>query len=252
METARLGEIPTSGPWGPDDLEPEGRVTRLEREREALVSFTARAAHELVAPLVAIEARSTDLAGRLSPADESARRDLTRITRIAARTRRLVETLLYAASGDQGLERRPVDLGEIAADCAAMLGIEAEERGARIRIGHLPTVPGEPSLLTSLMTNLLVNALRYGPRWGARIEVSAKRERSGDWRVMVDSAGAPIDPGDSERIFEPFERGTHERRSRGSGLGLAICKEVVERHGGRIGAVAITDGNRFWFTLPAR
>ena len=43
-----------------------------------------------------------------------------------------------------------------------------------------------------------------------------------------------------------------ERRVRGAGLGLTICRNIVERHGGRIGVTASTSGdNRFYFTLPA-
>jgi len=57
---------------------------------------------------------------------------------------------------------------------------------------------------------------------------------------------------DRERIFEPWERGAGERRARGVGLGLALVRQVVERHGGRVGVTSQDPtANRFFFTLPS-
>jgi nitrogen fixation/metabolism regulation signal transduction histidine kinase len=56
---------------------------------------------------------------------------------------------------------------------------------------------------------------------------------------------------DRGRIFEPYRRGTHERRVAGAGLGLTICRSFVERHGGVIGVAPAAGGNRFHFTIPA-
>jgi len=53
-------------------------------------------------------------------------------------------------------------------------------------------------------------------------------------------------------IFEPWERGAGERRARGVGLGLALVRQVVERHGGRVGVTSQDPtANRFFFTLPS-
>ena len=71
------------------------------------------------------------------------------------------------------------------------------------------------------------------------------------WQLGVESEGEPIPDADRERIFQPYRRGTGERRARGSGLGLSICREIVERHGGELGVMPVEGGNRFQFTLPA-
>jgi light-regulated signal transduction histidine kinase (bacteriophytochrome) len=229
------------------------RVRELERERDGLEDFAARAAHELVAPLVMTEAYATMIATRLDDLrDREALRDLDSISRAAAQARRLVEALLDEARvGDQPLQRRTVDLAAVVGDVLTTLQPEIAARAAGVEVGPLPTVQGEPTLLSGLFTNLIVNGLRYGPREGSRIEIGAVREHQGAWRVTIDSDGPTINAEDCERIFAPYQRGQHERRMRGAGLGLAICRRVVERHGGRIGVLPLADGNRFWFTLSA-
>ena len=231
------------------------RVEQLELERDGLRDFAARAAHELVAPLVMTEAYGAMIQARLDPGrDDELVHDVDAIGRAAAQARRLVESLLAeAASGDEPLDQDRVPLSSILADVERTLGPEITARSARVEAGELPEVMGEATLLSSVFTNLLVNALRYGPREGMTIRVSASPQL-GDaryWRIVVESDGPPISEGDCERIFAPYRRGQHERRIRGAGLGLAICRRIVERHGGRIGVFPLADGNRFWFTLPA-
>jgi light-regulated signal transduction histidine kinase (bacteriophytochrome) len=229
------------------------RVRDLERERDGLVDFAARAAHELVAPLVMTEAYATMIATRLDLGrDGDALRDLDSISRAAAQARQLVEALLgEARAGDEPLQRRTVDLVTVVTDVLTTLQPEIAARAAEVRVGALPTVQAEPTLLRGLFTNLVVNALRYGPRDGLRIKFDAVREHQGAWRITIDSDGPTIKAEDCERIFAPYQRGQHERRMRGAGLGLAICRRVVERHGGRIGVLPLQGGNRFWFTLSA-
>jgi signal transduction histidine kinase len=228
------------------------RIDALERERDGLREFAARAAHELVAPLVMTEAYGAMILARLDANQHDLIHDVDSIGRTASQARRLVESLLAeAASGDQPPRREPVSLSGILADVGRTLGPEIAARAARVEAGELPEVMGEPTLLCSVFTNLMVNALRYGPREGMSIRVSASPEEGGFWRLEVDSDGPPISEGDCERIFAPYRRGAHERRIRGAGLGLAICRRIVERHGGQIGVQPLEDGNRFWFTLPA-
>ncbi len=229
------------------------RVEELERENTALETFAAVAAHELVEPLILTEAFAAMVSDRLDPdLHAESRSDLAMLRRTATRTRHLLEALLKdARSGEHSLARRPVDLGAVVAESVAALEHEIEARGATVRLGDLPTVPGDESLLNGLFTNLILNALKYSPRQGSEIVVEASREHR-TWRVAVDSEGQTIPPEDRRRIFEPFQRGRSERRARGAGLGLAICRRIVERHGGEIGVVpAARGGNRFYFTLPA-
>lgn len=233
------------------ELEDEKAV--LEAEKASLEAFVAVAAHELVVPLIMTESYAAIVADRLEDTGNAEScADLARLGRSAARTRRLVETLLHdARSSGRPLGLKPVDLNAIVGECVGLMAPEIDERGAEVEIAELPVVAGEEVLLSGLFTNLVFNALKYSPRQGGTIRIGASREPAA-WRFLVQSEGPTIPLEDRERIFEPFHRARTERRERGAGLGLSICRRIVERHGGTIGVTAANgSGNRFFFTLPA-
>ncbi len=228
------------------------RVTELEHEKEAVERFAAMAAHELLTPVVLMDACAATVCDRLNgDRHAESREELHVLRRGAAQSRLLVETLLqHAAFKGHPLQRRPVTLRPLVCDCVAVLAPEIRRHGTTVEIGPLPRLAVEERLIGSVFMNLFTNALKYGPRAGGRIAVGAVRVAR-VWRIGVESEGEPIPPADRERIFEPYQRGNGERRARGSGLGLTICREIVERHGGELGVEPMDGGNRFQFTLPA-
>jgi two-component system, chemotaxis family, sensor kinase Cph1 len=229
------------------------RVTELERQNTDGAGLVAVAAHELVEPLIATETYASIVAGRLEgDAHAESRSDLDTLRRGSAHARVLVEALLHHGEAAERPPRRaPIDVGLIVADSLRLLRPEVDFREVQLEIGELPVVAGEETLIRSLITNLVSNALKYGPRYGGTIAISAT-QLGGDWRFCVHSQGPTIPVADRERIFDAYRRGRGERRIRGAGLGLAICRQIVERHGGRIWVgPAHGTGNEFLFTLPA-
>ena len=228
------------------------RVDELERERAAAQGFAAVAAHELLKPLVMTEAYVAIVGDSLDEHQHAdGLRDLQTLGRAAARARLLIHALLHdARAAERTLQRQQVDLGEVVRHCLSLLAPELDARETRVEVATLPEVSGEEALLGGVFTNLLLNALKYSPRDSAAIRVGARR-RDRAWELSVESEGPTIPPSERQRIFQPFHRGTDERRANGSGLGLSICRSIVERHGGRIGVSAAgRSGNRFYFTLP--
>jgi signal transduction histidine kinase len=70
--------------------------------------------------------------------------------------------------------------------------------------------------------------------------------------VAFTNTGGEIAAEDLPFIFERFYRGekSRSRELGGAGLGLAIVKELVEAHGGRVGAECTPSETRIWFILP--
>jgi two-component system sensor histidine kinase KdpD len=166
---------------------------------------------------------------------------------------RLIDNLLdmiRLESGALEVQKDWQTLEEPVGGALLRLGDRLRDHPTEVRLPpDLPLVPLDPILIEPVMMNLLENAIRYTPP-GTAIEISAAAE-AGGVRVTVADRGPGLVPGEEERIFEKFYRGTHERVAGGIGLGLAICRGILTAHGGRIWA-----GNRpgggaaFHFTLP--
>ena len=102
------------------------------------------------------------------------------------------------------------------------------------------------------MANVLVNAAKYTPD-GGEICVRSYVDR-GEVVVEVSDNGIGIAPEFLPRIFDLFaqaERGL-DRSQGGLGVGLTVCKQIIEMHGGTVGASSPgwDRGATFTFRLP--
>jgi signal transduction histidine kinase len=131
----------------------------------------------------------------------------------------------------------------------ARLDKELSSHDAKVSYDRLPRVPGDPDRLIQVFENLLRNALQHRGEAPPTIHISAERHAEG-WLFAVRDNGPGVEAAYLETIFRPFER-LHGRQSPGPGLGLAVCREIVERHGGRMWAESPAgSGATFFFTLP--
>src|SRR5581483_2061503 len=103
-------------------------------------------------------------------------------------------------------------------------------------------VRADPARLEQVVANLLSNATKYSPA-GGPITVSVSRCADGlhdeaGIRVSVHDTGIGLPAGAEETIFQAFGRAPNaaHRQIQGLGLGLFICRQIMERHGGRIWA----------------
>ena len=116
------------------------------------------------------------------------------------------------------------------------------DRGLKLEVllkERLPKVNADERMISQVVANLMTNALNYTPAGGkVRLKTQIERDVSNrEWVVLsVADDGLGIEKDEQEHIFERFYRGKASRKmgTPGTGLGLSICKEVVERHGGRI------------------
>lgn len=227
---------------GPDDELKELADTfdemldRLERAFTAQQRFVANASHELRTPLAI---NRTLLEVHLS--DPGAPVELQQLgkTLLATneRSEQLVEGLLLLARSDnQIIERKPVDLAEVASRGVDQVHAEAEAKGVEIRGEREPAVvQGNGVLLERIALNLLQNAVRYNVTEGGWVEVTTATEH--DQAVLVVSNTGPVVPAyEIDNLFEPFRRLRQERTGsdKGVGLGLSIARSVARAHGGRI------------------
>ena len=214
----------------------QSRETAFRTLAESQKRFVNDAAHELRAPLTAIQGNLELL--RMYPDMPAQDRDeaLLEAGEEAVRLSRLVNDMLALARGDagEGLRRQPVAFDRVLA--SAFQGAQAMVQGHVLERGELPeaAVLGDPDRLKQLALILLENALRYTPA-GGRVILSLECGQNWVTFRVVDS-GMGIAADDLERVFERFYR-TDKARVRvnaGTGLGLPIARWIAGAHGGRV------------------
>ncbi|MFD3875467.1 sensor histidine kinase [Streptomyces sp. NPDC058623] len=244
---------------GPDDELKELADTfdemldRLERAFTAQQRFVANASHELRTPLAI---NRTLLEVHLS--DPGAPVELQQLgkTLLATneRSEQLVEgLLLLARSENQIVERKPVDLAEVASRAIDQARGEAQAKGVEVRGERaLVVVQGNGVLLERIALNLVQNAVRYNVPEGGWVEVTTEAQH-GQAVLLVSNTGPVVPAYEVDNLFEPFRRLRTERTGsdKGVGLGLSIARSVARAHGGRIQATPREGGGLVMrVTLP--
>ena len=112
-------------------------------------------------------------------------------------------------------------------------------------------IRGDANRLNQVLSNLFSNAIKYSPK-GTQVIISTSHDNK-EVRVSVSDSGSGIPHEFQDRIFDKFTQAdsSDTRQVGGTGLGLAISKEIIERHGGRIGFDSPPGhGTTFYFVLP--
>ena len=220
--------------------------------------FVADASHEIRTPAAIIRA-SAEVLDREGLVAEQGRPLVADIVAESDRLGGLVDDLLALAASERGslaIERRPVDLAEIARDTVRRASPLAAERGIDLvgppEDGTALPVVGDSDRLVQLLLVLVDNAFRHSPE-GGRVTVTAGPGGGRTAAVTVDDHGPGVPAEVRDVIFEPFARlpGSRTRADAGSGLGLAIARSLAELHGGTLDATEAPGGGaRFVLTLP--
>jgi two-component system, OmpR family, sensor kinase len=223
----------------PSELHPfivsiNGLLERMKRMMDQQRRFVADAAHELRTPITALGLQAENLDTVELP--DQARERLAVLRRGMRRTNHLLEQLLALARHEGGPHREAavvVELDRLVRDSVEDVLPEAARKVIDVGFELIePTaIKGEPVMLATMIRNLLDNAVRYTPR-GGRVDIGVYRDA--DAAVLqIEDTGPGIPPGEMDRIFEPFFRGSQPGED-GTGLGLSIVKRIVDRSSGAI------------------
>jgi signal transduction histidine kinase len=250
----------------PDELGDLARsfdtMTEQLRELDRLkAEFVSVASHEIKTPLSVIRGYVTLLAdGIYGDVNDQQKKTLEAVNAQTDRLARLVHRLLDVSRFEAGgarLELREIDLQSFFDDLTSDFRVLAVQNGidfpVRLADDLPPRILGDEDRLSEVLGNLLSNAFKFTDS-GGTIRVEACR-RDGGVEVEVEDTGVGIPEEKLPRIFEKFYQVENDAqpRSVGSGLGLAIAREIVEAHGGTIGAESQEGkGTRFRVFLPER
>jgi len=232
-------------------------IAKLEEEKSRFLRFLGIAAHDLKAPLTAIQGflwvMVGGYAGELS---DKQRNMLERSSHRIKELLNLISDLLdipRIETGQLVQEMKQVSLNQVIKASMGDLRQMAKQKGVKLKTElpqGLPKIHGSAPRLQQVITNLVNNAINYTPEGSVTIAV---KEGDNEVRVEVLDTGIGIPPQDLPRMFEDFFRASNVE-TKGTGLGLSIAKRIVEAHDGRIWVespcLETGKGSKFTFTLP--
>jgi signal transduction histidine kinase len=229
---------------------------------DAKSRFVAHLSHELRTPMNGVLGMAQALAADPGLTGEQKLRaeTLERAGRHLVAVAGNVLDLAKAEAGRLELERRPVGLAGVFADCEALTRPAAEARGHDLRTSTEPGLPaavlGDPTRLRQVLLNFLSNAVKFTPP-GGRVELRATRATGEGMavRIEVTDSGPGIPETRRGRLFAEYSQlggAGGAGGDGGTGLGLSICMVLARAMGGRIGHGAGPGGrgSSFWIELP--
>ncbi len=257
-----------------NNAELEEANRRLQNLDQLKSDFLSSVSHELRTPLTSIRGFSQLISREFSRSfvplagenpdllKKSARiqDNLTIILKESERLTRLINDVLDLAkieSGRTDWRDEPLQAGAFVRDAAnAVHGMFEHKPDVALRLDiqeGLPPFVGDADRMQQVLVNLLNNAAKFTDR--GEVVVRAFLNLEGMIQIEVRDSGIGFPQEEAESIFDKFQQAkqgdTLLDRPKGTGLGLAICREIVNRHGGRVWAQSQPGkGSVFTLTLP--
>ncbi|HSW29153.1 MAG TPA: hybrid sensor histidine kinase/response regulator [Longimicrobiales bacterium] len=233
------------------------RARELAEERQRVrFEFISVLAHELKAPLGAVEGYLLNIRDRVLGEDlgryeKSVDRSLVRIEGM----RKLIYDLLDLTRIESGQKKRAfsvVSVRDVAAMAVEAVAADAAARGITITLhpGETVEMEADRGELEIILNNLVSNAVKFN-RDGGRVDVRLGWDGE---RVTVEVADTGIGMSAEERarLFQDFTRIKNEktRGIMGSGLGLSIVRKLAGLYGGTVAVASEPDvGSTFTVVL---
>jgi PAS domain S-box-containing protein len=229
------------------------RSVDLEAMNKELEAFAYSVSHDLRAPLRHMAGYTELLQKRMSSADEKSRRYMTMVLESAKRMGNLIDDLLaFSRIGRAETRKGMVNLDQLVREALTEIKQDTEGRDIVWKIGVLPNIYGDRSMLRLALVNLMSNAAKFTrTRAQAEIEIGCADETNGNVVVFIKDNGVGFDMKYVNKLFGVFQRLHQADAFEGTGIGLATVQRVLHRHGGRVWAEGSIDkGATFYFSAP--
>ncbi|WP_162996430.1 tetratricopeptide repeat-containing sensor histidine kinase [Mucilaginibacter celer] len=233
------------------DLEKALKELRLNSQEKDRILRTV--AHDLRNPIGGIASLTSVMSGENYTAEQKEMINLIRET--SFNSIELINEILEATNSTSVvLNKEPVEINSLLNNSAELLRFKAAEKQQIISIITLSR-PLEICIsrekIWRVISNLISNAIKFSPVASAILVKAEELER--EVKISVKDNGIGIPDKLKGQVFNMFTNakrpGTAGEKS--FGLGLSICRQIIEKHGGRIWFDSDTEnGTTFYFTLP--
>ncbi|BBB27553.1 sensor histidine kinase [Amphritea japonica] len=217
--------------------------SRELREAEQRVNFVNQVSHELKTPLTNVRLYTEMLEGEITDDEPVAQRYLGVIGSEAGRLSRLIENVLsFSRARREGVSVRYQQgiIDNYISQVVELFTPVLKARNLRIRFtaNASQLCRFDSEALEQILNNLLSNCEKYAAE-GQFVDISSWQEGEPDRLcsfIRVRDFGPGVSVGESEKLFEPFYRGSDELTEgvSGTGIGLGLARELARAHQGEL------------------
>jgi PAS domain S-box-containing protein len=229
-------------------------LLRIESANKELESFSYSVSHDLRAPLRAINGYakivSEDFAKELP---QEARQYIESICRNSEKMGNLIDDLLaFSRLGRKEIEKKLVNTEKMVQNIIEDMCNQYSIKKNIFKVGDLPPIYGDNSLLKQVWVNLLSNAYKYSRKNPSPLIEIGTIKNGQEISYYIKDNGVGFDMQYYNKLFGVFQRLHNETEFEGTGVGLAIVQKIIIRHGGNVwGEAKVNEGACFYFTIPA-
>lgn len=230
-------------------------VIEQKRNDQRKNDFISMVSHELKTPLTSLNSCIQVLQRKILKDDDQLTVNMLELAHSQVRK---MTSLINGFLNVSRLESGKIHIERSVFDLSELIRCTEEETRLHVSSHSLLFTTAEPVMVYAdkdkighVLSNLISNAVKYSPP-GSTIEVHAQKQ-DGQAVVSVKDEGIGVSREDIPRLFERYFRASRleGQQISGFGIGLYLCKEIVERHGGRIWAESeLGLSAQFYFTLP--
>jgi PAS domain S-box-containing protein len=230
------------------------RTIALEASNKELEAFAYSISHDLRAPIRHMAGYTELLQKHASSIlDEKSHRYIITILEAAKRMGTLIDDLLaFSRIGRAEARETTVSLEQLVKEVLSEVQPETDGRNIAWKIGALPDLYGDRSMLRLALINFISNAVKFTrTRPQAEIEIGCLEKNTDGAVVFIKDNGVGFDMKYANKLFGVFQRLHSTEAFEGTGIGLATVQRIIHRHGGRVWAEGLEDrGATFFFSIP--